>query len=575
MEHYSDRRIQEKFMIKAFNRRKEGQTMEEQLTDAFTKIDADGNGSIDGNEMNEVLSELGWNLDVDQRQSLISRLDTNKDGVIQLSEFISFFSHSYEKKHRKKHRDNQETQADGRGRSSKGRSSRSRSKSPGRRRMERESVQKQAFDLLEKYFKQGGDAAAMVEVLNHELGRANKAMTPTNRPQPASTAIPTKRAALLTDSTGGGAAAAGGGCSVRGGVRAKKEPGKISAHVLERSDESGSRGRCSSSPHTKREPEQDEEDLNKASDIKLRIAKANMNVGFEENQISKTDAQYKYDVRADFGETTEDCGWDEDGDEDEEEGKAGEKEGKADEEQEQQRREAAERRQREQQEREEKQQEREKKRREEQRLMLERSQEREKEAAERKRKQEEWEAQRRQQQEEKERIWAEQRQEREEEKARIWKKQQQQQEEQQEEEEEEVRRRQKKEDEERIREEQEQAEAEEERRQQEEEERQREQQRGDADSGGDGGHDGSQWSAIDLDLLDVGSGYGDWTLDMRNKIGGGGFAVVFRGRYDGRNVAVKVLFDPNAGELLSIPSATFVTRFLSPLHRRASEEGVQ
>jgi Ca2+-binding EF-hand superfamily protein len=70
LENVSDRRVREKFMIKAFNRRKEGQTLEQQLSDAFAKIDSDGNGTIDEEEMKHVLAELGWDLDADQRRNV-------------------------------------------------------------------------------------------------------------------------------------------------------------------------------------------------------------------------------------------------------------------------------------------------------------------------------------------------------------------------------------------------------------------------------------------------------------------------------------------------------------------------
>ena len=63
---------------------------------------------------------------------------------------------------------------------------------------------------------------------------------------------------------------------------------------------------------------------------------------------------------------------------------------------------------------------------------------------------------------------------------------------------------------------------------------------------------GTQWTHIDPEELDIGQ-----------RIGGGGFAIVYEGRWKGKHVALKTLFDPRVGEKLK-------QEFMDELHVMSS-----
>jgi serine/threonine protein kinase len=71
-------------------------------------------------------------------------------------------------------------------------------------------------------------------------------------------------------------------------------------------------------------------------------------------------------------------------------------------------------------------------------------------------------------------------------------------------------------------------------------------------SGNDTSFRGTQWTHIDPEELEIGQ-----------RIGGGGFAIVFEGRWKGKHVALKTLFDPRVGEKLK-------QEFMDELHVMSS-----
>lgn len=56
------------------------------------------------------------------------------------------------------------------------------------------------------------------------------------------------------------------------------------------------------------------------SEEENRLAKELMNDAFERNRVQREDPGFKYDVRREFGEGSEDCGWDDDMDDSDEGG---------------------------------------------------------------------------------------------------------------------------------------------------------------------------------------------------------------------------------------------------------------
>jgi calmodulin len=59
-----------------------------EYTDAFKLFDADGNGHIDAKELQEVLQKIGIEATLEQAQEMIAEVDKDKNGTIELPEFI-------------------------------------------------------------------------------------------------------------------------------------------------------------------------------------------------------------------------------------------------------------------------------------------------------------------------------------------------------------------------------------------------------------------------------------------------------------------------------------------------------
>ena len=69
---------------------------------------------------------------------------------------------------------------------------------------------------------------------------------------------------------------------------------------------------CEQEQEQELELEQYEGDLNLASENELASAKMRMNVVFEQNLLKPGSPGYAHDVRKDFDQPKEDCGWDDD-----------------------------------------------------------------------------------------------------------------------------------------------------------------------------------------------------------------------------------------------------------------------
>ena len=54
---------------------------------AFSKFDKDGNGTIDKDELVQVLQELGHAPTPDQQAKMFANMDTNADGTVSFAEF--------------------------------------------------------------------------------------------------------------------------------------------------------------------------------------------------------------------------------------------------------------------------------------------------------------------------------------------------------------------------------------------------------------------------------------------------------------------------------------------------------
>lgn len=59
------------------------------LSGLFEELDVDDSGCISKDELVDGLERLGYEIDTDELEQLISRVDTNKDGSLQLSEFTA------------------------------------------------------------------------------------------------------------------------------------------------------------------------------------------------------------------------------------------------------------------------------------------------------------------------------------------------------------------------------------------------------------------------------------------------------------------------------------------------------
>lgn len=64
--------------------------------------------------------------------------------------------------------------------------------------------------------------------------------------------------------------------------------------------------------HQQHQEGEEGEDLNRASEAELVAAKMRMSVMFENNRRQPGSAGYVHDVRRDFDQAEEECGWDED-----------------------------------------------------------------------------------------------------------------------------------------------------------------------------------------------------------------------------------------------------------------------
>lgn len=77
----------EEFLV-AFGRRKEDIEMQE----AFKVFDKDGNGLISADELQQVMSQLGLAVTVDQVRDLIKQVDMDGDGQVNYKEFVKLMS---------------------------------------------------------------------------------------------------------------------------------------------------------------------------------------------------------------------------------------------------------------------------------------------------------------------------------------------------------------------------------------------------------------------------------------------------------------------------------------------------
>lgn len=73
------------------------QADKQELLEAFSIFDKDSDGTITWEELGRVLSEFGHIFTTDDLKSVIKKYDTNKDGVIDFSEFNAIMKGSVDK----------------------------------------------------------------------------------------------------------------------------------------------------------------------------------------------------------------------------------------------------------------------------------------------------------------------------------------------------------------------------------------------------------------------------------------------------------------------------------------------
>ena len=64
----------------------------DELKDAFSLFDKDGDGSIDCDELRTVMTSLGHNLTTAELQEMIDEVDSDGNGKIEFSEFITMMT---------------------------------------------------------------------------------------------------------------------------------------------------------------------------------------------------------------------------------------------------------------------------------------------------------------------------------------------------------------------------------------------------------------------------------------------------------------------------------------------------
>ena len=63
----------------------------QELQAAFKKFDADNNGYITANELNDILSRMGRHLSRNEIDAMVKSLDSSGDGKISFDEFSQLF----------------------------------------------------------------------------------------------------------------------------------------------------------------------------------------------------------------------------------------------------------------------------------------------------------------------------------------------------------------------------------------------------------------------------------------------------------------------------------------------------
>lgn len=58
---------------------------------AFAQADADGSGSIQAEELSNVLESLGYKIELSQCMDILTQIDSDSDGTVSFFEFLSFF----------------------------------------------------------------------------------------------------------------------------------------------------------------------------------------------------------------------------------------------------------------------------------------------------------------------------------------------------------------------------------------------------------------------------------------------------------------------------------------------------